>query len=193
MTVWAHPSVMGAASVIQLEMMPKLPSKRTEQNPWPQWPRVLKTDYGQEEAIAVFGKDPRVYQTTVKEFVLDKGGNVTKAKLVKLEPKKDEKTGRTVMEEVPGSENIIDVDLVLIAAGFLGSQDYVTRAFGVKTDARTNVATEGDSYRTSQPAVFAAGDVEKRTVPGGVGHRRGQCSPGSRREPHGIHELVIPR
>ena len=152
---------LGAASVIQLEMMPKLPSKRTEQNPWPQWPRVLKTDYGQEEAIAVFGKDPRVYQTTVKEFLLDKGGNVTRAKLVKLEPKKDEKTGRTVMEEVPGSENIIDVDLVLIAAGFLGSQDYVTRAFGVKTDARTNVATEGDSYRTSQPAVFAAGDVRR--------------------------------
>lgn len=106
---------LGAASVIQLEMMPKLPSKRTEQNPWPQWPRVLKTDYGQEEAIAMFGKDPRVYQTTVKEFLLDKGGNVTRAKLVKLEPKKDEKTGRTVMEEVPGSENIIDVDLVLIA------------------------------------------------------------------------------
>ena len=109
---------------------------------------MLKTDYGQEEAIAVFGKDPRVYQTTVKEFLLDKGGNVTRAKLVKLEPKKDEKTGRTVMEEVPGSENIIDVDLVLIAAGFLGSQDYVTRAFG-------------DSYRTSQPAVFAAGDVRR--------------------------------
>ena len=152
---------LGAASVIQLEMMPKLPSKRTEQNPWPQWPRVLKTDYGQEEAIAMFGKDPRVYQTTVKEFLLDKGGNVTRAKLVKLEPKKDEKTGRTVMEEVPGSENIIDVDLVLIAAGFLGSQDYVTRAFGVKTDTRTNVATEGDSYRTSQPAVFAAGDVRR--------------------------------
>ena len=152
---------LGAASVIQLEMMPKLPTRRTEQNPWPQWPRVLKTDYGQEEAIAMFGKDPRVYQTTVKEFVLDKGGNVTKAKLVKLEPKKDEKTGRTVMEEVPGSENIIDVDLVLIAAGFLGSQDYVTRAFGVKTDTRTNVATEGDSYRTSQPAVFAAGDVRR--------------------------------
>ena len=152
---------LGAASVIQLEMMPKLPSKRTEQNPWPQWPRVLKTDYGQEEAIAMFGKDPRVYQTTVKEFLLDKGGNVTRAKLVKLEPKKDEKTGRTVMEEVPGSENIIDVDLVLIAAGFLGSQDYVTRAFGIKTDTRTNVATEGDSYRTSQPAVFAAGDVRR--------------------------------
>ena len=152
---------LGAASVIQLEMMPKLPTRRTEQNPWPQWPRVLKTDYGQEEAIAVFGKDPRVYQTTVKEFVLDKGGNVTKAKLVKLEPKKDEKTGRTVMEEVTGSEYTIDVDLILIAVGFLGSQDYVTKAFGVKTDARTNVATEGNSYRTSQPVVFAAGDVRR--------------------------------
>lgn len=94
---------LGAASVIQLEMMPKLPSKRTEQNPWPQWPRVLKTDYGQEEAIAVFGKDPRVYQTTVKEFVLDKGGNVTKAKLVKLEPKKDEKTDVPSWKKCPAA------------------------------------------------------------------------------------------
>ena len=107
------------------------------------------------------GKGPRGVPAPGKGGRGDKGGNVTRAKLVKLEPKKDEKTGRTVMEEVPGSENIIDVDLVLIAAGFLGSQDYVTRAFGVKTDARPNVATEGDSYRTSQPAVFAAGDVRR--------------------------------
>lgn len=81
----------GCKSIMQLEMMPKPPVDRLPNNPWPQWPKVLKTDYGQEEAIAVFGEDPRVYQTTVKEFIKDKKGNLCKVKLVKLEPKKDEK------------------------------------------------------------------------------------------------------
>lgn len=81
----------GAKSVLQLEMMPKLPDKRTADNPWPQWPRVCKTDYGQEEAIEVFGHDPRVYQTTVKEFISDDKGNLKGAVLVKLKPEKDEK------------------------------------------------------------------------------------------------------
>ena len=84
----------GAKSVTQLEMMPKLPDERAENNPWPEWPRICKTDYGQEEAIAVFGHDPRIYQTTVKEFKMNKKGEVTKAVLVNLESKKDEKTGR---------------------------------------------------------------------------------------------------
>lgn len=94
----------GCASVMQLEIMPKPPEKRLPENPWPEWPKVLKTDYGQEEAIEVFGTDPRVYQTTVKEFILDKAGNVKKAKLVKLESKKDEKTGRPVMVPVEGRD-----------------------------------------------------------------------------------------
>ena len=85
-------------------------------------------DYGQEESIAVFGKDPRVYQTTVSEFIKDDKGNVQKAKIVSLEPKKDEKTGRMNMVPVEGSEKVIDAQLVLIAAGFLGSQKYVTDA-----------------------------------------------------------------
>ena len=82
---------LGAKSVIQLEMMPKPPVERTPSNPWPQWPRVLKTDYGQEEAIAVFGHDPRVYQTTVTEFIKDKNGNVCQAKLTKLKSEKRSK------------------------------------------------------------------------------------------------------
>ena len=82
---------LGAKSVTQLEMMPKPPAERAADNPWPQWPRVLKTDYGQEEAIAVFGKDPRVYQTTVTEFIADKKGNICKAKTVGLQSKRDEK------------------------------------------------------------------------------------------------------
>ena len=121
----------GAKSVVQIEMMPKLPDERAANNPWPEWPRVCKTDYGQEEAIAVFGKDPRIYQATVKEFIADKNGKLKKVKLVKLEPKKDAKTGRLNMVEIPGSEFEIPADYVLIAAGFLGTQDYVAKAFGV--------------------------------------------------------------
>ncbi|MDO5522336.1 MAG: glutamate synthase subunit beta, partial [bacterium] len=115
----------GAKSVIQLEMMPKLPEQRMESNPWPEWPRVLKTDYGQEEAIEVFGHDPRIYETTVKEFVKDEKGNVIKAITVKLTRKADKETGRMKMVEINGSEEELDVDLVLIAAGFLGTEGYV--------------------------------------------------------------------
>ena len=151
----------GAKSVLQLEMMPKLPDERTEDNPWPQWPRVCKTDYGQEEAIEVFGHDPRVYQTTVKEFIKDKNGNLKSAVLVKLQPEKDKKTGRMMMKEVAGSEYSVDVELVLIAAGFLGSESYVTKAFGVETNARTNVATPNGSFKTNVENIFATGDMRR--------------------------------
>ena len=152
---------LGAAAVLQLEMMPKAPDTRADNNPWPEWPRVCKTDYGQEEAIAVFGHDPRVYQTTVSEFIKNKKGEVCQAKLVKLESKKDEKTGRIMMVPVEGSEYVVDVDLVLIAAGFLGPQKYVTDAFKVELDGRTNVKTEPEPYQTSVPNVFAAGDMRR--------------------------------
>ena len=152
---------LGAKSVVQLEMMPKLPDQRAENNPWPEWPRVCKTDYGQEEAIAVFGHDPRIYQTTVTEFIADEKGNVKQAKIVHLEPKKDKKTGRMQMVPVKGSEEVIKADLVLIAAGFLGSQKYVTDAFKVELDARTNVASKQAPYRTSVPNVFTAGDMHR--------------------------------
>lgn len=151
----------GAKSVVQVEMMPKLPDSRTENNPWPEWPRVCKTDYGQEEAIAVYGKDPRIYQVTVKEFIKDKSGKLKKVKLIKLEPKKNEKTGRTDMAEIPGSEFEIPADYVLIAAGFLGTQQYIAKAFGVKLDARGNVLTEKGSYKTTADKVFTAGDMHR--------------------------------
>jgi len=148
----------GAKSVLQLEMMPKAPDQRAENNPWPEWPRVCKTDYGQQEAIALFGHDPRVYTTTVKEFIKDKKGNVCKAVLVKLESKKDEKTGRMMMAEIAGSEYTVEVDLVLIAAGFLGSESYVAKAFGVELNDRINVKTAPGAYQTN---VFAAGDMHR--------------------------------
>ena len=151
----------GCASVTQLEMMPKLPEKRTENNSWPEWPRILKTDYGQEEAIAVFGHDPRIYQTTVKEFVKDESGKLVKAILVSLKAEKNSETGRMSMVPVEGSEKEVPADLVLIAAGFLGAQSYVTDAFGVELNARTNVATEAGKYATNVEKVFTAGDMHR--------------------------------
>ena len=151
----------GAKSVLQLEMMPKAPDERTEMNPWPEWPKILKTDYGQQEAIAVFGSDPRIYETTVKEFIKDNKGDLKQVKIVKLNWQKDEKTGRMQMSEIPGSEQILDVDLVFIAAGFLGSEEYVTKEFAVKCTDRTNVQTKQGEYSTSQKGIFTAGDMHR--------------------------------
>ena len=152
---------LGAKNVIQLEMMPKAPDERAANHPWPQWPRVCKTDYGQEEAIAKFGHDPRIYTTTVSEFIKNKNGELVQAKLVKLQSKKDEKSGRMMMVPIEGSEEIINVDIVLIAAGFLGSQKYVTDAFKVNINGRTNVDTAPGKYQTSVPNVFTAGDMHR--------------------------------
>ena len=142
----------GAKSILQLEMMPKLPDERAENNPWPEWPRVCKTDYGQEEAAAVYGSDPRLYQTTVKEFLKDENGRLRTVVLVRLERGKN---GRMV--PVEGSETEVEAQLVLIAAGFLGSESYVTEAFGVEVDARTNVTANG--HRTNVKNVYVAGDM----------------------------------
>ena len=147
---------LGAKSVTQLEMMPCPPTERLATNPWPEWPRVLKTDYGQEEAIYKFGSDPRVYQTTVKEFISSgkKEKHLKEVVLVSLESKKDEKTGRMMMVPVEGTEKTVPAQLVLIAAGFLGSESYVTDGFGVELDARTNVKTAPGSY-----AAFSSADA----------------------------------
>ncbi len=150
----------GCKSVTQLEMMPKAPDERAESNPWPQWPLVCKTDYGQEEAIAKFGHDPRIYTTTVKEFKTDKNGNLKSVVLVSLESKIDKKSGRRMMVPVEGTEKEIPCQLCLIAAGFLGSEKYVTDAFKVDVDGRTNVASvNANSFATNQPKVFTAGDM----------------------------------
>ena len=152
----------GCKSVVQLEMMPKLPDTRAANNPWPEWPRVNKTDYGQEEAIAVFGHDPRIYQTTVKQFIKDDKGHIHSIETIRLQPVKDEATGRMKMEQVRGSEEIIPADLVLIAAGFLGTEKYIADAFGVELNGRTNVDTASpESYKTNVEKVFTAGDMHR--------------------------------
>ena len=150
---------LGAKSVTQIEMMPKAPDTRADNNPWPEWPKVCKSDYGQEEAAAVFGHDPRIYETTVKEFLKDKNGNLCGVKTVKLMWEKDQESGGMVMKEAAGSEQTLEAQLVLIAAGFLGSQKYVTDAFKLALDARTNVKTESGSFKTSADNIFVAGDM----------------------------------
>lgn len=146
----------GAKTVTQIEMLPCPPEKRAENNPWPEWPRILKVDYGQQEAIALFGCDPRVYQTTVKEILKNEEGAIRAVVTVQLT--RDDK-GR--FAEVPGSEKELECDLLLIAAGFLGSQPYVAEAFGAPLNARTNVDTAPGGYRTIVPKLFAAGDQRR--------------------------------
>lgn len=149
----------GCASVVQLEMMPKLPNERAENNPWPEYPRVCKTDYGQEEAAAVFGCDPRRYCTTVKEFIKGEDNKLTAVKTVRLDFVKDEETGRMIPKEIEGSEEILPCELCLIAAGFLGAQNYIAEAFGVELNNRTNVNTEIGKFSTNVDKVFTAGDM----------------------------------
>ncbi len=150
----------GCKSVTQIEMMPKAPDVRAEDNPWPEWPKICKTDYGQEEAIALFGHDPRIYESTVKEFVKDKNGDLRAVKIIKLAWEKDG-SGRMAMKEIPGSEQTLPAEIVLIAAGFLGSQKYVTDAFKVELTKRTNVSTLPGRYETSVKNVFTAGDMHR--------------------------------
>ena len=142
----------GCASVVQLEMMPKAPDQRAENNPWPEWPRVCKTDYGQEEAIARFGHDPRIYETTVAELLGDEQGKLKAVKTVKLGP--DHKP-------LPGTKEMLDCELLLIAAGFLGPQDYVPEAFQLERTPRSCVKTAEGGYATNVPGVFAAGDMRR--------------------------------
>lgn len=148
---------LGCHSVMQLEMMPELPETRSEMNPWPEWPKVKKTDYGQSEAIAVFGSDPRIYQTTVKEFIKDEKGQLKQAVLISLQPK--ENNGKVTMLPVKGSERTIDVDVVLIAAGFTGCEEGIVKAFDLQLNQRGQV--EATNYQTKQEQVYVAGDMRR--------------------------------
>lgn len=151
----------GCKSVVQLEMMPKAPSERTPDNPWPYWPKVCKTDYGQLEAIAVFGADPRIYCTTVKRLVCNENGALESVVTVSLSPEKDEKTGRIAMKEVKGSEQTLKADMLIIAAGFTGASEYVCEAFGVERSSRGNVLSGKGKHYTGVEKVFTAGDMHR--------------------------------
>ena len=149
----------GCESVVQLEMMPKLPDSRAEDNPFPEYPRISKTDYGQEEAIAVFGSDPRRYQTTVKAFLKDENGQLCGVTTVQLSFTKDAETGRLTPHEIEGSEEVLPCELCLIAAGFTGCDKGIAEQFGAQLNARSNLQTEALSHAVATEKVFTAGDM----------------------------------
>lgn len=150
----------GCKSVLQFEIMPALPEQRQENNPWPEWPKVLKIDYGQEEAKALYGKDPRQYCIMTKKLVGDENGNVKEAHTILVEWKKDE-SRRFAPIEVPGSEKIYPVDLVFICMGFLGPEDTILEQLGIERDERSNAKADYGKYSTNIKGVFAAGDMRR--------------------------------
>lgn len=148
----------GASGVVQLEILPKPPERRAADNPWPQWPKLYRLDYGQEEAAALQGGDPRRYSVQTKRFVGDREGQVREVHTVDVEWRKGA-DGRPQLHEVPGSEKVVPAGLVLLALGFLGPERKgLVEALGVKLDERGNVVTDAEKM-TSVPGVFAAGDA----------------------------------
>lgn len=150
----------GCKSLVQIEILPKPPMERAADNPWPEWPKVYKLDYGQEEAAAKFGDDPRVYLTTVKKFVGDSQGNLKELVTVEIKWEKNDK-GQFVPKEVPGTEKTRPAQLVLLAMGFLGPEQALLKELALETDARSNIKAEHGKFSTSIKGVFAAGDCRR--------------------------------
>ncbi len=150
----------GCKSLVQVEILPKPPQDRAKDNPWPEWPKTYKLDYGQEEAKAKFGEDPRIYLTTATKFEDDGQGNVKAVHLVNIEWTKNDK-GQFVPKNVPGTERVVSAQVVLLAMGFLGPEQPLLEALGVERDPRSNVKAEHGKFQTSLPNVFAAGDCRR--------------------------------
>jgi glutamate synthase (NADPH) small chain len=150
----------GCKSLVQIEILPRPPVERAKDNPWPEWPKVYRLDYGQEEAAAKFGADPRVYLTTAKKFIGDDQGAVKAVVTVEIQWEKNDK-GQFIPKEVPGTEQTRPVQLVLLAMGFLGPEQPLLEVLKVERDARTNIKAEFENYTTNLKGVFAAGDCRR--------------------------------
>lgn len=150
----------GCRSLVQLEIMPKPPLERAPNNPWPQWPKIYRMDYGQEEAEAKFGSDPRSYLTSATKFESDAQGQVKAVHTVQMQWEKGE-NGRMTPQPVPGTEKVLPAQLVLLAMGFLSPEQPLLDALGLEKDARSNIKAEYNHYATNIPGVFAAGDCRR--------------------------------
>jgi glutamate synthase (NADPH/NADH) small chain len=150
----------GCRSLTQLEILPRPPDTRQADNPWPEWPKVYKLDYGQEEAAARFGADPRHYLTTGEKFVGDQNGNVKEMHVYDVEWTKNEQ-GAFIPKRVPGSEKVLKADLVLLAMGFLGPEEVLPKQLGIEQDPRSNAKADYGKFNTNVPGVFAAGDCRR--------------------------------
>lgn len=150
----------GCRSVRQMEILPRPPEVRAADNPWPEWPKIFRTDYGQEEAAARFGADPRIFLTTAKKFNGDSSGRVKEVLTVQIQWERNDK-GQFVPREVPGTEQVRPAQLVLLAMGFLGPEQPLLEALGLERDTRTNIKAAFEKYSTNIKGVFAAGDCRR--------------------------------
>ncbi len=147
-------------TLTQFEILPQPPLERQPDNPWPEWPKILRVDYGQEEAEARFGADPRIYLIQTERFVGDTNGNVKELHTVEIEWGKNE-NGAFIPKPLPGTEKVWPADLVLLAMGFLGPEDPVLEQLGVERDPRSNAKAEYGRFQTNVDGVFAAGDIRR--------------------------------
>eukprot|EP00850_Spirogloea_muscicola_P006153 SM000029S10448 [mRNA] locus=s29:251852:264982:+ [translate_table: standard] len=150
----------GCSLLVNLELLPQPPATRAANNPWPQWPKVFRVDYGHEEARTKFGKDPRSYEVLTKRFLGNSEGRLTGLETVRVGWEKDV-SGRFQMKEVAGSEEVIECDLVLLAMGFLGPEQNVAEKLGLEKDARSNFKADYGKFATNLEGVFAAGDCRR--------------------------------
>ncbi len=151
----------GCRSVLNFEILPRPPDRRTPDNPWPWYPRVFKTDYGHEEAIARFGQDPRHYCILTKEFIADGHGHVAAVRTVEIEWQRNQMSGKWQMKERPGTERTWQADLVLLALGFLGPEHDVSDQLGIAYDGGGNYRAAEGVHATNVPGLFAAGDCRR--------------------------------
>jgi NADPH-dependent glutamate synthase beta subunit-like oxidoreductase len=149
----------GCRSVINLELLEQPPYERAPDNPWPQWPVILRTDYAHEEAISKYGADPRSYSIVTKEFLAEDSDRVTSLRASRVDWQKE--NGKVQMIEIPESEQRWEADLVLLAMGFLGPEPYLGEALGVALDERSNYHAPYGNFATGVPGVFAAGDCRR--------------------------------
>ncbi len=147
-------------SLVQLEILPKPPQQRQADNPWPQWPKVYRLDYGQEEAAALYGEDPRQYCVTTRKFTSDASGHLSGLEIAKIEWQKDP-SGRYSPKEIPGTEKYLPAQLVLLAMGFLGPEESLLNQLNVLRDERQNAKAAYGRFATNVSGIFAAGDMRR--------------------------------
>lgn len=150
----------GCKSLTQFEILDRPPDARQSDNPWPEWPKIFRVDYGQEEAAALYGRDPRTYAIMTKKFVGDEQGRVQEIHTVDIEWVFNNGS-RPTLREIPGSEKVRPAQLVLIAMGFLGPENPVLAGLGVARDERSNAKAEYGQFATNVSGIFAAGDMRR--------------------------------
>lgn len=150
----------GCSSLVNFELLPEPPAERALDNPWPEWPRIFRVEYGHAEVATKFGSDPRVFSILSKRFLDNGAGRVCGIETIGVEWAKDS-NGRFQMTDVPGSEAIYEADLILLAMGFLGPDDTLVEKLGLETDEHSNFKADYGRHATNVEGVFAAGDCRR--------------------------------